>query len=448
MIRKKWIAGFFLVGAGAGLFYWNSHRTAQAQSGAEQKIVTVDRGDVRAIVSASGRISPNYEVDIKCKASGVVTTLPYDVADVVKKDSLVLALDPVDEERNVKKQQAALESAQCRRDNAQQALQMAEQTYETDKRQAEIALHSAQISAADLRSKARRAKELNAQGQLSGEESESAETAALTAESAVDNAKNAIEALKTRPILIEQDKNEVRLAQLAIQSAEADLKDAEQRLKDTSVTAPIDGVVTTRPAQIGTIVSSGITTVNGGTSVMTLVDLSRLFVLAPVDEADIGRVKLGQNTVIRCDAFPDKTFEGKIIRISAKGTNTMSVITFEVKMEVLGEGKELLKPEMSTDIEIVVASRQNVLRIPTEAVLTRDKTRNKYVLIPAPASQTAASAPATAPDPNAPVPTEERDVEIGADDGTYCEILSGLAEGDKVVIAADSQAAWSKLKVN
>src|SRR5207253_5082102 len=125
------------------------------------------------------------------------------------------------------------------------------------------------------------------------------------------------------------------------------------------------GVVMTRPAQIGSIVSSGITNVGGGTSIMTISDLSRLFVLVPVNEADIGQVRREQNVEIGCDAFPEKKFEGKILRIAAKGVNLQNVVSFEVKIEILGEGKELLQPEMSTDIEIVVADKEKVLRIPS-----------------------------------------------------------------------------------
>ena len=188
---------------------------------------------------------------------------------------------------------------------------------------------------------------------------------------------------------------------------------------------------------------------------MTVVDLSRLWVLAPVDEADIGKVKRDQKVTITCDAYPDKKFDGKILRIAAKGTNTQNVVTFDVKIEVLGEGKDLLKPEMSTDVEIVVADREKVLRVPSEAVKTRPKDKKRYVLVPVVGSTTqAASAPATeaassgekagAPKKTA---TVERDVVTGVDDGTFCEIVSGLKENEKVAIDVGGAGDWSKLKL-
>jgi len=246
-------------------------------------------------------------------------------------------------------------------------------------------------------------------------------------------------------------------------------EDARQKLQETKVYAPIDGVVTTRPAQIGTIVSSGITNFGGGTSVMTVVDLSRLFVLAPVDEADIGKVRKDQKVTITCDAYPDKKFEGKILRIAAKGTNTQNVVTFDVKIEVLGEGKELLKPEMTTDVEIVVAEKKDVVRVPSEAVRTKEvsgeegkekeKKKVKYVLMPVDGAGTqpatmAASAPATESKEGAKVAekgekkpaTVERVVQVGIDDGAHCEILGGLKEGEKVVVDTVSGGDWAKLK--
>jgi HlyD family secretion protein len=449
-MKKRWIAALLFVPLVGAALWWSAARPAQAQSANDARIVAVDRGDVRSVVNASGRISPNFEVDIKCKASGEVLTLPYDISDTVKKDALVLQLDPINEKRLVAQQKANLAAAEWRLSRAQQALEVSEKTLETDTDRAKIALRSAQINAADLRAKANRTKALVEKALVSVEEGESAETAALRAEVAVDEARNALDALKTRPLQIEQNRSEVRLAELAIESVKQDLQDAEQRLKDTSVYAPVDGIVTKRTAQIGTIVSSGITNVGGGTSVMTLCDFSHLYVLATVNEADIGRVRLGQSAAVRCDAFPDRTFEGKVTRISPRGTTTSSVVTFEVKLEIVGEGKQLLLLDMSTDIEIVVAAREKVLRLPSDAVLTREKTKGRYVLLPAAgaASQPAANEPAIPPATGPAPQTLERDVEVGVDDGSFCEIVSGLHEGDKVAIPAESQAAWSKLKLN
>ena len=452
MTKKKWAFGLLVVSLAGGLLWWNAARIAKPGASADAKIVAVDRGQVRQVVMASGRISANDEVDIKCKASGEVITLPFDVADKVEKGALVMELDTKDEDRHVEQTDAAYEAAEARVERANQTLTLDQQKLETDRQAAITALHSADVNAKDLRSKANRDKQLLQEKQESPEQAESAETAAMRAELAVDDAQNSIDALKSRATAIEMDRNDVKVAELEAKQAKADLDDAKQQLEYTKVYAPISGVVTTRPAEIGTIVSSGITNVGGGTSVMTLCDLSRLFVLAPVDEADIGKVTREQKVSLSCDAFPDRKFEGKIIRIAAKGLNQMNVVTFEVKIEVVGEGKELLKPEMTTDVEIIVAQRDNVLRVPSEAVKTREKDKKKYVLVPADANATmpaAASAPATGPAATQPaeatkIATVERNVETGVDDGAFCEIISGLKEGDKVVIDTGGPGTWAK----
>jgi HlyD family secretion protein len=445
-----------VVGGGLGV-WWGVHKVRALLKTEENKTAVVDRGPVRQVVTATGSIVPNYEVDIKSKASGIVITVPYDVSDVVKKDALVLELDPIDEKRRVEAAEAALTAAKCRLSSAQQTLEISERTLVTDKEQAEVTLRKAEINAKDARAKAQRSKTLMEKGLESPEAAETAETAALQAEAAVDDAKNAIKALETRPITIESIRNDVKLAETAVKTATTDLEDAQQRFDETKVKAPIDGVVTARGVQVGSIVSSGITNVGGGSSIMTLSDLSRLFVQAPVNEADIGRVRHDQKVVIQCDAFPDKKFEGRIDRIAAKGATQQSVVFFGVKIEVLGEGKELLKPQMTADVEIVVAEREKVLRVPSEAVLTKKKGQ-RYVLLPAngaatasaPATTTAAaSAPAsstgTAPATAKAPTTIERMVKVGADDGEFCEILSGLAEGEKVVLEATG-GEWAKLK--
>ena len=477
MRRKKkwWIGsiGVVVLGIGGWLWLGSGHAVKPLDDGT--KLVAVEKGEVKQVVVASGKIAANNEVDIKCKASGEVVSLPFDESDPVKKGDAVLLLDPVDEKRAVEQAKADLTAALCKVTQAKDTLAIAEQQFITDTIQAKSTLKAAQISAADARKHADRTQKLFDQKQESEEQLGADEATATKAELAVEDAKNAIEALKTRPITIDMDRNAVTQAELDVQKATTAKEDAEQRLQETKVYAPIDGVVTTRPAQIGTIVSSGITNFGGGTSVMTVVDLSRLFVLAPVDEADIGKVRKDQQVTITCDAYPDKKFEGKILRIAAKGTNTSNVVTFDVKIEVLGEGKELLKPEMSTDIEIVVADKKDVLRVPAEAVHTREKDKKKmrYVMVPAEGAATQAgattvaatstkeaekadsgsadsgsadSAKADAGKGVKKLATVEREITLGVDDGKFCEVLAGLKEGEKVVIEGIGEGDWAKLK--
>jgi HlyD family secretion protein len=128
-----------------GTVWWKGAHPAPAAEKATLNIVTVDRGTVRQVVNATGKISSNYDVDIKCKASGEVISLPFDVSDVVKKGELVLELDPIDEQRRVAQMESAKASADWRLIKTKLSLQVAEESLETDRKQAEINLNSAQI---------------------------------------------------------------------------------------------------------------------------------------------------------------------------------------------------------------------------------------------------------------------------------------------------------------
>jgi RND family efflux transporter MFP subunit len=198
-----------------------------------------------------------------------------------------------------------------------------------------------------------------------------------------------------------------------VQSNQIELTLAQQRVKDTVVVAPMDGVVSARNVQIGQIISSGISNVGGGTTVLVLSDLSRLYVLASVDESDIGKVEKGQRARITADAFPGTEFRGEVVRIATRGVNTSNVVTFEVKIEVLGPNKGLLRPEMTANVEIVAAEQPEALLVPAEALTRREGRRLAQVV-------------------RADGTLEERAVETGLGDGTQVEILSGLSEGETV----------------
>jgi len=157
-----------------------------------------------------------------------------------------------------------------------------------------------------------------------------------------------------------------------------------------------------------------------------LSDLSRLFVLASVDESDIGKVALEQPVTITADAFPEERFRGKVVRIATRGLNTSGVVTFEVKIEVQSRNKSLLRPEMTTNVEIIAASKEDVLLVPNEAV---SRKRGQPVCQVAQTDGT----------------TEERPVEVGLTDGVNTEITAGLTEGERVVLpAGKAESQWRR----
>jgi len=176
---------------------------------------------------------------------------------------------------------------------------------------------------------------------------------------------------------------------------------------------------------MGTIISSAISNVGGGTSVMTLSDLSHIFVLASVDESQIGGVKKGQTVDITADAYPGKHFTGKVVRIATQGVNTSNVVTFEVKIEVTDDNKDLLKPQMTANVQIIEASKKDAVTVPILAVVR--KQHKTFVTLVKPDNA-----------------LEDREVELGIDDGENQEIVSGLAAGEQVLVHKnESNSVWS-----
>jgi HlyD family secretion protein len=415
----KWTVTVGVVAAAgyAGYHYWWKGGGASGTQEIKNDVVTAKavRGPLRQIVQCTGPIYSNLDVDIKCRASGEIRELPFNISDQVKKGDLLMALDPVDQQRSVDQQTASVAAAQAKLDSAKAALAVAEQTVVANRLKAEAAIELAQRQVADAGAKAKREGQLLEKKFSSPELVETAQTTAALAEQNVKAARAQLEEVKAQQLDLESKKQDIALCSAQLDQAKIALNLAQLQLSYTKIEAPIDGVISTRPVQIGNIISSGISNVGGGTTVMTLSDLSHIYCYASVDESDIGFVQVGQPAEITADSFPRKRFTGEVIRIATTGVNVQNVITFQVRIEITSENKVLLKPQMSTNVTIVIADKPDVLQIPANCVIR--KKGGDVVKVKS----------GGAPE------GEERSVEIGISDGRSTEIVSGLNEGDEVV---------------
>jgi HlyD family secretion protein len=212
-------------------------------------------------------------------------------------------------------------------------------------------------------------------------------------------------------------KAKIAQAQAQVAQDQANLKQLEEQLSYTDIVSPIDGIVLSRDVQMGDAVSSILVLGSSATLVMTLGDTSEVYVKGKVDESDIGKVYLGQPARIKVESFKDKTFTGKVTKISPMGVEKDNVTTFEVRVSIQNPGGEL-KAEMTANAEIILEEHKNVLQIPEGAILY-DKDKKASVEIPNPKGK------------------EGKDkiaVNIGISNGAKTEVLSGLKEGDQVVL--------------
>lgn len=405
----------------AAWWVWQ-RRTAAANATAANpvELVAVSRGRVEKAVDSSCRVVSNLEVDIKCRASGEVVTLPFDISQTVKKGELLCQLDPTDLRLAVRAAEVTVAQSAAKLAQAKHDLRYAEDNLITTRKKSESLLAAAKVKAANLRAKADRQKELVQQQLGSREELETAQTDAAAAENVLEAAQIAIDELKQQEIQIDHKREAVKMAEAQLQADQITLDTQKQQLAYTTVTAPMDGVVSALNVQKGTIVASGMSGFSGGTTIMTLSDLSRVFVIATVDESDIGGVRVGQQARITVASFAGQEFAGQVMRIATKGVNSSNVVTFEVKIEVLDQRKNLLRPEMTGNAKVIQEERSNALLVPSSAIQHED-----------------GRAFVTTPD------GQQKTVELGLQGSESVEVLSGLAEGDRVrVITAELPTRW------
>lgn len=414
--------------AGAGWLYYRNQAAEKAAALADApEYGEVTRQEILQNVECTGRVVSNLDVEIKCKASGQIIGLPFDVSDRVNKGDLLLEIDPVDQARSLQQVEATLAASNARLAQARANLAASEKSLSAEMARAAAALASANARAQDAEAKARRDASLLEQKHVSVEEAESSRTNAVEARANVGTAQAQLASVEAQREQLEADRQAVRLAEVQITSDEAALALARQRLAETKVTAPIDGVVSARLVQIGQIVSSGISNVGGGTSVMTVSDISRMFILASVDESDIGEVREGHKSKITVDAFPGEEFTGTVVRIASKGTNVSNVVTFEVKIEVESDNKALLKPEMTANVSISVAAAENALTAPIRAISRKGK--DAFITV------------VTGEGPEEK--QEQVPVKTGINDGVRIELTEGGKEGDRVLLVrSDEESRW------
>jgi macrolide-specific efflux system membrane fusion protein len=201
-----------------------------------------------------------------------------------------------------------------------------------------------------------------------------------------------------------------RLAQLKITEAEANVHYAETQLAYAKIRAPIAGVVASITTQEGETVAASFTT----PTFVTIIDLDRLELWAYVDETDIGRVAVGQRTTFQVDTFPETEFAGKVVSIHPDAVIQNTVVNYVTIIRIGDRRGKVLRPEMTTSVTIYLETHENVLTVPRGAI-RRD--RGKYLVYVQEGDRIV-----------------EREVQVGWRDDADTEILSGLDEGETVLI--------------
>jgi HlyD family secretion protein len=350
---------------------------------------------VRSVV-ATGKVEPITKVEIKSKANGIIKALHVDIDSAVNAGDVLVELD---------KDQlaAALRGAEANLLGARASLEAAEAQLKKNHVEAEGP------DAEFARRAYERAQTLFAQNLI-------AQSALDDAHSALDVAENRRRAAQSQLAVSEAKVAEAR-AQVAQAKAAADR--AAEDVANATIRAPIRATVLSRDVEIGSPVSSILNLGANATPVMTLGDIDEVFVRGKVDEADIGRVRLGQAARIRVETFKDRVFTGRVTQISPMGVEKDNVTNFEVRVSIDNAGKEL-KANMTANAEIILEEHPDAIIVP-EAAITYDSLKNAFVDVVAPDAKNG----------RRKVP-----VKVGIGNGTKVEVLEGLKPGERVILAS------------
>ena len=274
------------------------------EQAADVQAAAVERRDIVVQAEASGAVEPINLVEVKSKASGLVTRMNVETGAQVKAGELLVQVDTRDVQNQFDQTLADVRAAEARLD----------------------------IS----RAQKRRADDLFAQRITTAQEHEAAQ---------LDYAN----------------------AQAALVRARTSLDLAKQRLEDATVTAPVSGTIIERTVSPGQVITSATGSVTGGTTLLKMADLSRVRVRALFNETDIGQVRAGQVATVTVDAYPDRPFSGVVEKIEPQAVVQQSVTMFPV-LVTLDNREGLLKPGMNGEASVLVDRRENVLAIPVDAV--------------------------------------------------------------------------------
>ncbi len=359
-----------------------------------QDTVEVTRGDLVIGISISGNLEMPHKTNLSFGTAGMVKEIACDEGDKISKDQVLAKLDVPSLEASVAMRQAEYDMAELRL--MQTIYPHFTNTYGTD-------LPATWLALGDAQDKVEEAQELLKQGKI--------EEAQILLEQVKESLDKAERKSQSRRLDLPLS---VKLAELQVDQAEAVLDMAKAELAKATIIAPFDGIVTDVVINEGQQLSA----MTYANPAICLVDTSEIKMSGSIDEIDISEVGLGQEADITLDALPDKEVKGKVTFISQAGTVQTGVVSYKTTITLETPNKEL-RDGMSATADIVLDRRENVLLIPNRVIQGSLDNPSVEVVV---GEQ-----------------TEKRQVTLGLSDGMNTEVLSGLEEGEEVVLPHVSQ---------
>ncbi|MBO0751518.1 MAG: efflux RND transporter periplasmic adaptor subunit [Bradyrhizobiaceae bacterium] len=380
--RRRWLAVLVLAiaaGGGAALAWLTF-----ADSGTVQyATVPVTRGPITRSVTATGTVNPEMTIIVGSYVSGVILDLYCDYNTEVKKGQVCAKIDPRPYETVVNQAKANLAIAKAQLLKDQAGLGYAKITLERNERLVET--HA-------------------------------------VSQDAVDNSRSAYE----------QAEAQVALDKATVEQRQAELESAQVNLDYTNIISPVNGTVVSRNVTMGQTVAASFQT---PTLFLIASDLQKMEVDTNVSESDIGGLKEGNQATFTVDAFPKRTFSGKVTQVRQSPQTVQNVVTFDVVVSVANSDLAL-KPGMTAAARIVVDQRVEAVRVPSQAL------RFKPAGVSVPRAESAADTTEAQLWMLREGKAVAAPVVIGLDDESFAEIVVGnVKPGDEVIIAERRDAA-------
>ncbi len=397
-------------------------KSAANNTGQVVHLENPQRGELIEFVSAPGEIEPKTKVAISAKVSARIVELPFEEGDKVTKGdpkanppippSVLVRLDDKDLQSQLSYTKSSREG---------QAAQLAVEKARIESQESSLMGQEASLNLAKL--DLNRQKELLASKDISQTIYEQAELKVSQLQSQYDSAKHSLEAAKLGLEVLRHN----------LEASDARVAEAEEALTYTTITSPIDGIVTRVNAEVGEVVVFG-TMNNPGTVIIEVADLSKMLVVAQVDEADVAKVRTGQDAKVEVDAFPDCEFHGTISSVALSHTASSSGTKYFRTEILLDPVSEKLYSGLSAHVDIETVKHTDVLKVPSQAVMGKniddlpldirdnnpniDKDKTSAIVVYRYIDGKAVVTP----------------VKMGQSDLTQTIIEAGLTENDKVVV--------------
>jgi HlyD family secretion protein len=338
------VAVLVLVAAGAGAWTWYASRNAAGET--RYRTGAVERGPLQAVVVASGTLNAVTTVQVGSQVSGQIIEIFADFNTQVKKDQVIARIDPQSFELRVNQTRADVDAA--RSAVAVATSNLAAQSAEVGR---------VKVALADAERDLNRKKMLVDKGFISPAELDKARTLS-------DSTR---EQLKSVEAQIHVNESQIASARATVKQREALLRQAQVDLERTIIRAPVNGTVILKNIDAGQTVAASLQ----APVLFTIAqDLRDMQVEAAIDEADVGRLRVGQQANFTVDAFPRRNFTGEIRQIRKSPVNVQNVISYTVVISAANPDQSLL-PGMTANVRVVVDSRENVLKVANAALRFR-----------------------------------------------------------------------------